>query len=364
MAQDHGNKTEQPTEKHLREAWDEGRFARTPDLQVAFILAAALGMLAICGRDYCERIAGITVGILGHLDRTPISSEGVTQWAGLAATTMLGLILPVAAACAGASVLAGGLQSRFQLTTKVLTFKLSRLNVATGLARMFSAQTFSKLGFDILKLLLVGWIVWSGVRKIVNDPIFAVPVAANRLGSFMSESANMLLGRCLLVMGGVASLSYVYQLRKTRNDLMMTREQVKEELRQMDGDPKLKAAMRQMAKRLLQKQMLAAVPTADVVVTNPTHFAVALKYERNRDKAPMVLAKGSGAFAQRIKALAGEHDVPMVENKPVARMLFKHGRVGQPIPAGLYQAVADILAFVYRTHRYYFHKLKERRATQ
>ena len=109
---------------------------------------------------------------------------------------------------------------------------------------------------------------------------------------------------------------------------------------------------------------LAAVPTADVIVTNPTHFAVALKYERGRDKAPVVLAKGAGAFAQRIKALAGEHEVPMVENKPIARMLFKHGKVGQAIPVGLYQAVADILAFVYRTHRYYFHRLKERRAAQ
>jgi flagellar biosynthetic protein FlhB len=120
--------------------------------------------------------------------------------------------------------------------------------------------------------------------------------------------------------------------------------------------------MRQLARRLLQKQMLKAVPTADVVVTNPTHFAVALKYERNKDKAPVLLAKGEGAFARRIKELAAANDVPTIENKPVARMLFKAGRVGKPIPVELYQAVADILAFVYRTHRYYFHRLKARRA--
>lgn len=361
MAHDDGNKTEQPTEKHLRDSWEEGRFARTPDLQLAFMLAAALGVFAVCGRDYCGKIAGIMVGILGNLSRNAFTADGVAQWTGIAAKTLLGLALPVAVACAAAAILAGGLQTRFRLTPKVLTFKPERLNPVTGLARMFSTETFSKLGFDLLKLVFVGWVVWAGVRNILRDPIFAVPVAANRLGSFFAESATMLLGRCLLVLGGIASLSYLYQIRKTRGELMMTRHEVKEELRQMDGDPKLKAAMRQMAKRLLQKQMLAAVPTADVIVTNPTHFAVALKYERSRDKAPVVLAKGSGAFAQRIKALAGEHDVPMVENKPVARMLFKHGRVGQPIPAGLYQAVADILAFVYRTHRYYFHRLKERR---
>jgi flagellar biosynthetic protein FlhB len=108
--------------------------------------------------------------------------------------------------------------------------------------------------------------------------------------------------------------------------------------------------------------MLGAVPTADVVVTNPTHFAVALKYERGKDEAPVIVAKGEGAFARRIKALAAEHGVPMIENKPVARMLFKSGEVGEAVPSALYQAVAEILAFVYRTHRYYFHGLRARRA--
>lgn len=120
-------------------------------------------------------------------------------------------------------------------------------------------------------------------------------------------------------------------------------------------------ALRRMARRLAQRQMLKAVATADVIVTNPTHFAVALKYERRVDRAPVVLAKGEGALARRIKALAAEHEVPMVENKPVARMLYAAGRVGEPIPADLYQAVAAILAFVYRTHRYYFYRLPSRR---
>jgi flagellar biosynthetic protein FlhB len=126
-------------------------------------------------------------------------------------------------------------------------------------------------------------------------------------------------------------------------------------------DPKIRQAMRAMARRIMQRQMLQAVPTADVVVTNPTHFAVALKYERGRDRAPVVLAKGHNLLARRIKALALEHGVPMVENKPVARALFKFGQVGKEIPAQLYQAVAEILGFVYRAHRYYFHRLKARR---
>ena len=141
----------------------------------------------------------------------------------------------------------------------------------------------------------------------------------------------------------------------------MSREEVKDERRQAEGDMHAKAAMRRMARRFMQKQMLSAVATADVVVTNPTHYAVALKYERGVDQAPVILAKGENRFAQRIKALAAEHGVPTVENKPVARLLFSVGKVGESIPAELFEAVAGILAVVYRTHRYYFHRLKARR---
>ena len=141
----------------------------------------------------------------------------------------------------------------------------------------------------------------------------------------------------------------------------MTRQEVKDEHKNSQGDTGVKIAQRRLARRLLQTQMLDAVPTADVVVTNPTHFAIALKYERGRDAAPVILAKGEQRFARRIKEIAAENGVPMVENKPVARLLFAMGKVGEAIPPELYQAVAEILAVVYRTHRYYFYRLRSRR---
>ena len=359
---DQGVKTEQPTEKRLRDAVDEGQFARTPDLQVVFILVAAFFVLNFGMRDYCERIASISVGIFGQLGKYAIMPDAISEWSGIAARTMLGLILPGALACAGAAALAGGLQSQFRLTPKVIEFKLDRLDPMAGFQRIFSPHGGMKFATDAVKLLVVGLAVWSGVKSVMNDPIFYAPVPPHRLGGFLLETATMLLSRFILAIGAIAAANYVYQLRKTREDLMMTRHEVKDEQKQSEGDPKIKAMLRSMARRLSQKQMLKAVKTADVVVTNPTHFAVALKYERGKDKAPMVLAKGEGAFARRIKALAAEHDVPLFENKPVARLLFKAGRVGKPIPVELYQAVADILAFVYKTHRYYFHQLKTRRA--
>lgn len=144
----------------------------------------------------------------------------------------------------------------------------------------------------------------------------------------------------------------------------MTRQEIKDENRQAMGDPNVRMAQRAMARRLMQKQMLADVEKADVIITNPTHYAIALKYERGVDSAPVILAKGQNLFAQRIKSIALKREVPTVENKPVARALFKYGEVGQPIPAQLYQAIAEILGYVYRTHRYYFHQLKARRLTQ
>jgi len=159
----------------------------------------------------------------------------------------------------------------------------------------------------------------------------------------------------------VVAVSYSYEKFKTTKELMMTKQEVKDERRNSDGNAFTKIAMRRMARRLMQKQMLAAVATADVVITNPTHYAVALKYERNKDKAPVVLAKGENRFAMRLKAIAIEHGVPIVENKPVARVLFSMSKVGEIIPTDLYKAVAEILAVVYRTNRYYFHRLKSRR---
>jgi flagellar biosynthesis protein FlhB len=357
-----GLKTEQPTEKRLREAFAEGQFAKTPDIQLVFLLVAALAALLFTVREQTARIAGIAVGVFGGLGKYAIKPEGIGDWARVSGWTLLGLALPIGLACAAAAALAGALQSGFRLTPKVLEIKLSRLNPAQGFQRIFSGQGWARLGIDALKLALLGAILYSAVKQVLSDPIFYTPVAPDRLGGFIRDTVVALLGRFILALGGIAALNYFVQRRKVHADLMMTKQEVKEEHRSAEGDPMVRAARRQMARRLLQKQMLSAVPTADVVVTNPTHFAVALKYERGRDSAPMVLAKGERLFALRIKAIAARHEVPTVENKPVARMLFKYGRVGKPIPIQLYKTVAEILAFVYRTHRYYFHELKRRRA--
>jgi flagellar biosynthetic protein FlhB len=230
-----------------------------------------------------------------------------------------------------------------------------------GFHRLFSQASLVHASIDLLKMLAISLVLWTVARGLMRDPIFTAPVEAAYLGQYLERATWAFLSRLLLALGSIAALSFAYEKYKTGQDLKMSREEVKDERRQSEGDVFMKAAMRRMARRLMQRQMLSAVPTADVVVTNPTHYAVALKYERGVDEAPVVLAKGEHGFAKRIKELALENGVPMVENKPVARALFAFGKVGQPIPMELYQVVAEILAFVYRTHRYYFYRLKSRR---
>lgn len=362
MSEDKDQRTEPATARRRHEAFERGQFARSPDVQVAFTLLAALVVMLFSVPGMARELADFAIYSFQNLGRHTLSNELMLARLFDAMKRCLSLMTPLLIACFVAAVLGGGFQSRFQLTTKVLEPKLDKLNFVNGFQKLFSTEALMNLPFDLLKLAGIGLALWLAVRRVIQDPLFHVPMEVAHLARFLNRSSLLFLTWICGAMVIVAIASYSYQHHKTEKDLRMTKQEIKEEHRQQEGDPMIKGKRRAFARRLLQKQMLAAVPTADVVVTNPTHYAVALKYERGKDAAPMVIAKGMGAFARRIKELAAENGVPTIENKPVARLLYKIGKVGEPIPAQLYQAVAEILAFVYRTHRYYFHNLRARRA--
>ena len=359
--QDNDNKTEQPTGRKLSEAADHGQFAKSPELSVVFILAATLGVIAFTARATVDSLVQYMGGIFTRYTTTKIDIATISVPLGEVILIIGKGLMPVLLTCAGAAILANGIQTGFQLSGKAVDFKLEQLNPVAGFQRLFSKATLVRSGLDLLKLLAIGIALYQGARTLLDDPLFSAPVEAAYLGQFLNQAAMSFLSRLLFALSLIAAISYAWEKRKTMNDLMMTHQEVKDEHKDMEGDPRVKGVMRRMARRLAQKQMLSAVATADVIVTNPTHYAVALKYERGIDKAPVVLAKGENHFARRIKALAAEHSVPTIENKPVARLLYAMGKVGEPIPPELFQAVAEILAVVYRTHRYYFHELKTRR---
>lgn len=359
---DKDSKTELPTEKKRNDAFDKGQFAKSQELQVVAALAAMCAVLAFALSSSVRDISSLSATIWGGIDGARLQPGAPLVQLQECLRVLGRVLIPLIVALTLATLLTGGFQSGFRFTPKALGFKLETLDISQGFGRVFSKHKLVQGGVDVLKLLAVGCVLWIAARGLVNDPIFASPIEAGYLGRFMHRATLEFLSKIILALGVVAAISYAYEKYKTNTDLMMTRQEVKDEHRQSEGDMHSKAAMKRMARRLLQKQMLAAVPTADVIVTNPTHYAVALKYERGRDGAPVLLAKGENQFARRIKALAAAHGVPVVEDKPVARVLHAMGKVGEPIPANLYQAVAGILAFVYRTHRLYFHELKMRRA--
>jgi flagellar biosynthetic protein FlhB len=354
-------KTEQPTEKRLSEAMDRGQFAKSHELSVLFPIAAVIGVMTLTAPAATRELAEYSVGMFTRFSAVTLDQDTVMVPLTEAMRVFAHVITPLLVAVLVAVVISSGVQSGWRLSPKAVGFKLENLNPVNGFGRVFSKAVFARSGIDILKLVAIGSALYLGARGLMFDPLFTAPVEAAYLGQFLNHATIVFFSRLLFALGVVAAISYAYEKFKTSRELMMTREEVKEERKQSEGDMHTKAAMRRMARRLMQKQMLSAVKTADVVVTNPTHFAVALKYERGVDQAPVVLAKGENRFAQRIKALAAENGVPLVENKPVARLLFALGKVGEAIPAQLYQAVAEILAVVYRTHRYYFHRLKARR---
>lgn len=362
MSDDKDSKTEQATGKRLSEALEKGQFAKSPEIAIVLMLAAALGAFSMTAGSAAREVGSLAANIFGQLGTIRLQLDSAPTQISDAVILVGRVLAPMIGACVLAALLAGGLQSGFNLTPEAFGFKLERIDIAGGFQRVFSKDNYIHAGVDFLKVIAISIALWTAARSLLEDPLFSAPVEAAYLGIYFTRSTTAFLSRLIFALGLIATVSYWYEFLKSRKDMMMTRQEVKDESKQTEGDGKVKGAMRRMARRLLQKQMLAQVATADVVITNPTHYAVALRYERGRDQAPVVLAKGENRFAQRIKAMAAEHGVPTIENKPVARMLYALGRVGEAIPSELYQAVAEILALVYRTHRYYFYRLKSRRA--
>jgi flagellar biosynthetic protein FlhB len=304
----------------------------------------------------------MAIHLFGSLGSITLQLDAVPNQLSEVVLVVAKIIGPILGVAALAGILAGGLQSGFNFTPETIGLKFEKLNFVAGLQRFASKDMWVHGLVDALKLAAIAVVVWGAAKGLLEDPLYSAPVDAIYLGTYLKRTTMAFFGKAILALGVIAAIGYAYERYKTNRDLMMTRQEVKDEHKQSEGDGRVKGVMRRMARRLLQRQMLEQVPTADVVVTNPTHYAVALRYERGRDQAPVVLAKGENQFARRIKAMAAEHGVPMVENRPVARMLYALGRVDEPIPSELYQAVAEILAVVYRTHRYYFFQLKTRRA--
>jgi flagellar biosynthesis protein FlhB len=355
MPEHAGEKTEQATPKRLEEALKKGQFARSPEVQTVFVLCAGMIALRMAGLEAWEKLAYALTGIFSDLGRIALVQENMQRYLINGCLLFAACVGPVAICTLIAALIAGSIQSRFNTASEALEPDWQRLNPMTGFKRIFSVQSLIPSGLSLLKLIIIGAVSWSGIRNILQDPIFFTVVGPAEIARFLSDTSFQLATRVIVVLTAIAAADYGFQYWKTNRDLMMTKEEVKEEFKNMEGDPQMKARMRRRRKSKSQREMLQQVPQADVVLVNPTHIAIALRYDRKTMKAPKIVAKGSRLNALKIREIAGQHNVPIMENKPLARMLFKYGKVGGEIPAELYAAVAEVLAWVYRVNRFRYY---------
>lgn len=355
------DKTEEPTSKKMSDSYSSGQFAKAPEINTALVLFCAVIIIAVLAPSKAREMGLFTTDVLGRLHEIEVNREGALRTVLSMGKFLVEFILPLAVVSFLASFIAEGLQTRFRITPKAFGFKANRINPIKGFQRIFGKDALAHFVVDLMKFGAVGVIIVISLFDIMKHPIFTTMIPPGQVGMFILHLFLLILFRLFLMIAFIAIINYMYQRHSNHQKMKMSKQEVKEEQKSQEVDPHVKNAQKSLAGRLLRKQMLDEVPTADVVVTNPTHFAVALKYERGKDAAPVVLAKGSGAFAMKIKSIAAEHEVPTVENKPVARLLFKIAQVGQVIPVELYQVVAEILAHVYKAHSYYFFRLRSRR---
>ena len=344
-------RSEAPTEKRLDEARRDGRVARSPELATAAALLTAAAVFRLAAPAAGGRLVQSMTAQLGALGAAAGSEGAVVQLLSGAAFNLMTIVLVLAAGSALAALAVAGVQGQGVLSFKPVTPDFSRVNPLTNAKRVFGFGGLAELGKALVKLGIVGWAVWRVLEKAWPDLVdlgarspLALLEAAQRHAVSLLASA----GAAFLVL---ALADWLYQKWQLTQSLKMTKEDVRQEMKQTDGDPVVKSRMRQVARARIRRQMFADVKKADLVLVNPTHIAIAIKYDPMLAPAPIVLAMGERLIAERIKQLAYEHNVPVIQNKPLARALVRSARVGMMIPAELYAAVAEVLAFVLRQRR-------------
>jgi flagellar biosynthetic protein FlhB len=349
MAEELGERTEQPTGRRLSEARTQGQIAKSQDLASALDLIGAVLLLTLCGGAALGAMSGMLRRVLedqvAGRSLDPASIRDLAVWVGAKALAVAGpgLLVMFVLGCLG-----HGLQVGWLFTTRPLTPDLSRLNPVAGVRKLFNLRSLVKTGVNTLKLgvvCLIAYLVIGGsMADIAALPGLGVVAGFSRTGQIALQLTLWLLAMFL----AIGLVDYLYQRWQHTQDLKMTRQEVKDERRSVEGDPEVKSRRFRMAREIALQRIQHAVPKADVVVTNPTHFSVALRYDQDRMHAPKVVAKGADLLAFKIRHIARSSGVPIVERPPLARGLYWGVEVGQEIAPEFYEAVAEVLAYVYR----------------
>lgn len=348
-----GEKTEVPTAKKLNDARKEGQVAKSKEIITALMLLALfvvikfyignLGQQMIeCFSEFYDLFGKIISN--SEYGMRMVDATGVVS---LGLTTVLNMIVPFIALAVVIAILGNALQQKWMVTTKPLQPKLSKISPISGLKRMFNVKQLFEVGKSVAMIAVMSYVIYTTVKDklgvLYTFYNISLYEALEIVGNIIVD-LGIKISAVFLVIGFV---DLIYQRHKFKEDMKMTKQEVKDEFKNTEGDPQVKGQIRRRMQQVSRRRMMEALPQADVVITNPTHFAVALKYEANKGQAPVVIAKGADYLAFDIKAKAKEYGIEIVENKPLARILYNNVEIGAQIPPELYQAVAEVLAFVY-----------------
>lgn len=341
-------KTEVATPRRREEAREEGNVPRSTELSsVAILIVGVLAMYLYAPRAF-QGLRLVMRDFLSTLHRRPIDEEGIPLMFWEIASRILDIVYPFTIALILGAILVNVAQVGLLFSMKSMKPKFSKLSPLEGAKRIFSARGAMELGKSLLKLAMVAPIMYSTIVSEVPAIAGLAQVPAQDILIYLGMLALKVVSRALLILLILALLDFAFQRFQHERDLKMTKQEVKEELKRTQGDPQIKSRIRQVQREVARRRMMAEVPEAEVVVTNPTEYAIALRYKQGEQEAPMVVAKGRNLIAQRIKEIARAAGVPIYEDRPLAQLLDQLTEVGEMIPPELYDGVASALAFVYR----------------
>lgn len=344
---DPDSKTEDPSSKRLEEAAKKGNIAKSQEIGHLFVFMAAALLMWLMGDLLSRRVVGSTLVFFEQPHRIPIDPSHLTRLALDLILDLSAVIGPVLGVFMAFTLAASVMQNPPRFTPEKIKPDIAKLSPIAGLKRIFSVQGLVEFIKNLAKVCIIGAILFVILMPELDRLETLIDLDLAVVLSFCATIVLKLLGSLIAIMAVVSVADYMYQRFNYMKQLRMTRQEVKDEHKETEGDPLIKARLRQLRMQRVRKRMMAAVPEASVVITNPTHYAVALKYESGQSEAPVVVAKGVDVLARRIREIATENKVPIVENPPLARALYKV-ELDHPIPIDHYRAVAEVISYIMR----------------
>lgn len=340
-------KTEQPTQKRRDEARKKGQVAKSQEITSVAILLSCLTLFYLTATIMIEKLMAITRWTLMESGRFVIDETTIGHLAITLVCKMFGVLAPLLLTVLVIAVCANIVQIGFISSSEAIQPKLSKISPIRGFQRLFSMRALVELIKNIFKIVIVGIVAYITIKGEVKDLITLGTLNTWGILSYIGNVTFKVIFRSCWILVVLAILDYVFQKWEFEKNLKMSKQEIKDEYKQTEGDPLIKSRIKRIQREVARKRMMSNVPKADVIITNPTHFAIALVYDQGTMQAPTVIAKGRGFIAEKIKEIGRKNNIPIIENKPLAQVLYKVVNVDAMIPANLYKAVAEVLAYVY-----------------